>query len=209
MSFLLRSLLHFLHFFYHVFTLISSRKPQPQPHELSYPRNQIPRHLALLLVSDNNEATSGDAVLECLLESIQRTVGWCEAVGIRKLTVYDRDGTAISIRSCLSRVTNYSTGILSANIDQVSQRLTVLTQHHSEDEISEIEYPLTPPPSDVSESRPLSPVNLRSLNLNVSILEVRATIPVKEESIRGVKQRREQPSGITIQALTLSQEKLG
>jgi len=133
--------------------------------------------------------------LECLLESIQRTVGWCGAVGIRKLTVYDRDGTAISIRPCLARVTNYPTGILSANIEQVSQRLTALTQHHSEDEISEIEYPLTPPPSDVSESRPLSPVNLRSLNLNVSILEVRATTPVKEESIRGVKQRREQPSG--------------
>jgi len=90
-----------------------------------------------------------------------------------------------------SRVTNYSTGILSANMEQVSQRLTVLTQHHSEDEVSEIEYPLTPPSSDVSESRPLSPVNLRSLNLNVSILEVRTTMPVKEESIRGVKQRRE------------------
>lgn len=197
MSFLLRSLLHLLHFFYHVFTLISSRKPQPQPHQLSYPRKQIPRHLALSLVSYNNESTSGDAVLECFLESIQRTAGWCGTVGIRKLTVYDRDGTAISIRPRLARITNYSTGILSANIEQVSQRLAVLTQHHSEDEISEIEYPLTPPPSDVSESRPLSPVNLRSLNLDVSILEVRATIPVKEESIRGVKQRRKQPSGVT------------
>ena len=207
MSFLLRSLLHLLHFFYHVFTLISSRKPQPQPHELSYPRKQVPHHLALLLVSDNNESASGDVVLECFLESIQRTAGWCGTVGIRKLTVYDRDGTAVSIRPRLTRITNYSTGILSANIEQVSQRLTVLTQHHSEDEISEIEYPLTPPPSDGSESRPLSPVNLRSLNLNVSILEIRTTIPVKEESIRGVKQRREQPSGITIQALTSSQEK--
>jgi len=189
MSFLLRSLLHLLHFFYHVFTLVSSRKPQPQPHELSYPRKQVPRHLALLLVSENSESTSGDAVLECFLESIQRTAGWCGTVGIRKLTVYDRDGTPISIHPSLIRVTSYSTGILSANIEQVSQRLTVLTQHHSEDEVSEIEYPLTPPPSDISESRPLSPVSLRSLNLNVSILEVRATIPVKEESIRGVKRR--------------------
>ena len=209
MSFLLRSLLHLLHFFYHVFTLISSRKPQPQPHELSYPRKQVPRHLALLLVSENNESTSGDAVLECFLESIQRTAGWCGTVGIRSLTVYDRDGTPISIRSSLTCVTSYFTGVLSVNIEQVSQRLTVLTQHHSEDEISEIEYPLTPPPSDVSESRPLSPVNLRSLNLNVSTLEVRTTMPVKEGSIRGVKQRREQPSGITMHALTLSQGKLG
>lgn len=209
MSFLLRSLLHLLHFFYHVFTLISSRKPQPQPHELSYPRKQVPRHLALLLVSEKNESTSGDAVLECFLESIQRTAGWCGTVGIRKFTVYDRDGTPINIRPSLTRVTNYSTGVLSANMEQVSQRLTVLTQHHSEDEVSEIEYPLTPPSSDVSESRPLSPVNLRSLNLNVSILEVRTTMPVKGESILGVKQRREQPLGMTIQTLTLSQGRLG
>jgi len=173
MSFLLRSLLHVLHLFYHIVTLVTSWKSLPQPYELSHPRKQIPRHLALLLVSDNDESASGDAVLECFLESIQRTVGWCRAVGIRKLTVYDRDGT------------------LSANIEQVSQRLAVPTQHHSEDETSEIEYPLTPPPSDISDSRPLSPVDLRSLNLDVSILEVHATIPIEGESIRGVKQRRE------------------
>lgn len=98
MSFLLRSLLHVLHFCYHVFTLIASRKSQPQPHELSYPRKQIPRHLALVLVSDGAESASGDAVLECFLESIQRTVEWSRAVGIQKLTVYDRNGTVISIR---------------------------------------------------------------------------------------------------------------
>jgi len=132
-----------LHFFYHVFTLISSRKPQPHPHELSYPRKQVPRHLALLLVSENTGSTSGDAVLECFLESIQRTAGWCGTVGIRKLTVCDRDGTPISIHPSLIRVTNYSTGILSANIEQVSQRLTVLTQHHSVDEVPEIEFPLS------------------------------------------------------------------
>jgi len=171
MSFLLRSLLHLLHFFYHIFSLASSRKSQSQPHELSYPRKQTPHHLALLLVSGDNESTSGEAVLECFLESVQRTVGWCRTVGIRKFTVYDRDG------------------VLAANIEQVSQRLAIPTQHHSEDETSEIEYPLTPPPSDVCESRPLSPVDLRSLNLDVSILEIPAT-PVEEESIRGVKQRR-------------------
>jgi len=170
MSFLLRSLLHLLHFFYHTFSLASSRKSQPQPYELSYPRKQTPHHLALLLVSDD-ESTSGDAVLECFLESVQQTAGWCRTVGIRKFTVYDRDG------------------ILAANIEQVSQRLAIPAQHHSEDETSEIEYPLTPPPSDVCESRPLSPVDLRSLNLNVSVLEV-PTTPVEEESIRGVKQRR-------------------
>jgi len=193
MSFLLRSLLHVLHFFYRIFTLVASRKSQPQPHELLYPRRQIPRHIALLLVSDGDESTSGDAVLGCFLESIQRTVGWCQTVGIRKLTVYDRDGTAICIRPFPARVTDYFTGTLSTNIEQVSQCLSVPTQHHSEDETSEIEYPLTPPPSEVSDSRPLSPVNLRSLSLDVSIFEIHATTPVEGESIRGVQQRREQP----------------
>ena len=60
-----------------------------------------------------------------------------------------------------------------------------------EDETSEVEYPLTPPPSDVSDSRPLSPVSLRSLDLEVSILEVHAVKPTEEESIRGVNRRRE------------------
>lgn len=172
MLFILRGLLHVLHLFYHLFTLIASCKSQPQPHGLSYPRKQNPRHLALLLVADGNESTPGSAILDCFLESIQRTVGWCRTVGIQKLTVYDRDG------------------LLAANIEQLSQRLSVSTQHHSEDETSEIEYPLTPPPSDVSDSRPLSPVNLRSLDLDVSILELHDATPVERESISGVKQRR-------------------
>jgi len=172
MSFLLRGLLYALHFFYYLFTLAASWKSQPLPRELSYPRKQIPRHLALLLVSDNHGSTSRDAILECFLESIQRTVGWCQTVGIRKLTVYDRDG------------------LLATNIEQVSQYLSVSTQHHSEDETSEIEYPLTPPPSDVSDSRPLSPVNLQSLNLDVSIFEIQSAKPAREEHALGVQQRR-------------------
>jgi hypothetical protein len=91
----------------------------------------------------------------------------------------------------------------------VSQRLSISVQNDSEDETSEIEYPLTPPPSDVSDSRPLSPVDLRSLNLDVSILEIHATIPVEEGNTGGVKQRREQPPGVIIRVLTLSQGKLG
>lgn len=169
MSFPLRSLLYVLHFFYHLFTLVASWKSQQDPLELSHPRKQLPRNLALSLVSDGDKYTSKDEVLECFLESIQRTVGWCRAVGIRNLTIYDRDG------------------LLAGNIDQVSQHLSVIT---SEDESSEIDYPLTPPPSDVSDSRPLSPVNLQSLDLDVSTLEIPASVPVEEKSIRGVKQRR-------------------
>ena len=102
----LRLHLHALHFFYRVFTLVASWKSQPRPHKLSDPRKQSPRRLALLLVSDGSRPTSEDAVLECYLESTQRAVGWCRTVGIRELTVYDRDGTAISIPSRFARVTN-------------------------------------------------------------------------------------------------------
>ena len=98
--------LHALHCFYRVFTLVASWKSQLQPHKLSDPRKQIPRHLALLLVSDGSRPTSEDAVLECYLESTQRAVGWCRTIGIRELTIYDRDGTTINIRSGFARVTN-------------------------------------------------------------------------------------------------------
>ena len=84
-SFLLQSLFHILHFFCRILTLMSSRKPQPQPHQLSHPRKQVHRRLALLPVSDDDESTSGDAILECLLESIQRTVGRCGRSGYGSL----------------------------------------------------------------------------------------------------------------------------
>ena len=108
MSFVLWTLLRVLHFFYHIFTLIASWKslPHPNPYELLYPRKSTPRHLALLLASDDGESAPADAVLECYLESIHRIVGWCRTVGIHKLTAYDRDGTAISFHICLARVTN-------------------------------------------------------------------------------------------------------
>ena len=60
--------------------------------------------VALLLVSDGDESATTDSVLECYLETVQRIVGWCRTVSIRKLTAYDHDGTAIS--TCLARVTN-------------------------------------------------------------------------------------------------------
>lgn len=100
------------------------------------------------------------------------------------------------------------TGLLAANIEEVSQRLSVSTQHHSEDETSEIEYPLTPPPSDVSDSRPLSPVNLQSLDLDVSILELHNTTLVERENVSGVKQRSKQRTGTAKRVLITSQGKL-
>jgi len=53
---------------------------------MSYPRNQIPCDLSLLLDFGNGEPTLEDAVLECFLGSIQRAAGWCRTVGTRKLT---------------------------------------------------------------------------------------------------------------------------
>ena len=91
MSFRLRSLFLALHFFYRVFTPVSSRRSQLYQHEIPYPRKQILRRLAMLLASDDDGPTFGGAVLECLLKNIQRTVGWCRTGWMRKHTVYDRD----------------------------------------------------------------------------------------------------------------------
>ena len=82
------------------------------------------------------------------------------------------------------------TGLLSANVERVSQRLSVSVQHHSEDGGSEIEYPLTPPYSDGSDSPPPSLVNLRSFNLDTSVPEINPVTPAEKEDIQGVKRRR-------------------
>ncbi|PFH54433.1 hypothetical protein AMATHDRAFT_134800 [Amanita thiersii Skay4041] len=107
-----------------------------QPALLDAPRKRIPNHLALLLVSDSSQPS--EHAQDCMLQSVQRAVGWSQQVGIRKLTVYDQHG------------------ILIRCIPQIRERLASLVPT-VESSDSEIEYPLTPPSSDYADSRPLSP----------------------------------------------------
>lgn len=68
---------------------------QRKPQHLTAERTQIPSHLALLLVAneDNEAETTEKNFVECIL----RAVTWCQAVGINQLTVYDNQG---AYKSC-------------------------------------------------------------------------------------------------------------
>lgn len=82
--------------------------------------------------------------------------------------------------------------MLSRNLVQISRRLSASDVSGTQGETSEsdIEYPLTPPLSD-ADSRPLSPSNSSTLDLNVATLEhptIHSTLMRRKS---GVKRRRQ------------------
>jgi dehydrodolichyl diphosphate syntase complex subunit NUS1 len=90
---LTRALLQSFHIFYGVLlSLISifhDFRPKP-PQPPTNRRIRVPAHLALLLVSNMDfEVEKTERVL---LECAERAVVWCQEAGIRRLTVYDREG---------------------------------------------------------------------------------------------------------------------
>jgi len=110
---------------------------RPTPEALKATRRRVPRHLAILFVPDTefDEKT----IEHCIIESIQKSINWCQQVGVRELTVYDAEGIILSNVGLLRDLT---TPDISKNADVDRRR---------------IHYPPTPPLSDYSESRPLSP----------------------------------------------------
>jgi len=178
--------LYILHFLYSLAVFattswkqLNRQKPQP----LTAKRAKLPSHLALLLVSSDElgvEVTERNFV-----ESVMRAVGWCRTVGIEKLTVYDRQGITL----------NCSRGI--------QERLVTEHPPSEDDTDSEVEYPLTPPLSDISESRPMSPVH--DCQLGVVIIQVSEVPASKIRQRRNVlKRRRPKNHLIPAKPLTLN-----
>jgi len=139
MQFLARFLLYLIHRLYllylslHAFHKSLTRTP---PKRLDAARRRIPKHLALCFSnlpqpSEDNE----DNLVEC----VTNTADWCRATGIRRLTIYDEYSI---LTRCASRI----------------ERGLRNQLPESDASASEIEYPLTPPPSDYADSRPLSPI---------------------------------------------------
>jgi len=118
----------------------------PTPRSLLSDRSRLPKHLALLLVSDatlDPEEAEAAVVL-----SVERLASWCRVAGIRELTVYDNQG------------------IISKHSDSIQEHLTVPTAAPSKNDFT-VQYPLTPPIS-----RPLTPEhNTLGHQLNVSTME--------------------------------------
>jgi len=151
MSFVSALLLRLLHSIYYVVLLWHSfysgiRQSTPQP--LTFHRHRTPRHLAILLVV--HEKANAEQVDSCLVQSVVNAIEWCTAVGIEKLTIYDEYGKTLKC----SR--------------HIRERLIGESVESSGD--SDLEFPLTPPPSD--ESRSISPQPAFQANMETVIIHV-------------------------------------
>ncbi|CAA7265845.1 unnamed protein product [Cyclocybe aegerita] len=163
MQFLFAFILHVFHFAYSLVLKIRSFWNQcspTQPQLLTAHRHRIPKHLAIVFVTD--ETVSAPTAQGILTESVLNTVKWCRTIGIKKLTVYEE------------------TDILSQCTRNIRDCLPVKSSGNDSSE-SETEFPLTPPPSDYSESRPLSPDHNQASVVPVTMLHVGSPPPPAKE----------------------------
>ncbi|KAJ6509493.1 hypothetical protein C8R47DRAFT_1098887 [Mycena vitilis] len=172
MDVLVHVLLRVLHSFYSLIILLSAswrRLYTAPPLPLQVTRRRIPRHVALLLVPHPGQDLV--ATRESLLETASRTIGWCRSSGVEKLTLYDREGILVQFA------------------DQITQRASVACELDDyESPASDIEYPPTPPSSDYSDSRPLSPE--AGLQKESSVVTVRLPGIIRNKNSKyGLKRR--------------------
>lgn len=164
--------LRILHYIYALSFLVYScwkRFTWATPQSLATARGRIPKHLALLLVADPGAAL--DASEELITRSVIDTVGWCRAIGIEKLTVYEEHGELAPLLNFNNIITTHFVGTLL----KYTQKFREYFSSDPSDECSsdsEVEYPLTPPPSDYSESRPISPQDGFLPNLNTATIRI-------------------------------------
>ena len=92
MSWLATVVLYLLHALYRLVLAVKSlaarfdRDPLP----LIAERSKLPSHLALNIVP--NPGADEESNEKYMLQSVEKVAAWCQVVGIRRLTVYDRDG---------------------------------------------------------------------------------------------------------------------
>ncbi|RDB28798.1 hypothetical protein Hypma_015567 [Hypsizygus marmoreus] len=185
MGLLAAVLLRALHFIYALVVLVCSFWNR---FTLSHPlatRRRVPKHLALLLVADRH--VPSQALDDCLLQSVINAVACCRAAGVDKLTVYEEHGAVLK------------------NSQRIRE-LLIGEQPDEDSSESDIEYPLTPPPSDYSDSRPISPQHDFQTDMNtVSIHIVQHPRSRKTRNRKGVQRRRQEPSPklVSLPSLTL------
>ncbi|KAJ7786266.1 hypothetical protein B0H16DRAFT_1489831 [Mycena metata] len=169
LEYVLLRVIHSFHFLVALWLASWRRLRSSTPLPLEVTRRRIPNHLAVLLVPDSIHEPA--ATLECLLETVNRTIGWCRSAGIQQLTLYDNDG------------------VLMNRADQISQRASISYELNGyESSESDVQYPLTPPSSDYSDSRPLSPEDGFQRETPVITIHLPETIH-KKTSRYGLKKR--------------------
>ena len=92
MSLLATVALAILHSLYRLVLVLKSlaTRFRKDPLPLTAQRSKLPAHLALTLVADSDE--DEEANEKYMLNTVERVSEWCQATGIRRLTVYDHDG---------------------------------------------------------------------------------------------------------------------
>ncbi|KAF9237320.1 hypothetical protein BU15DRAFT_48728 [Melanogaster broomeanus] len=163
--------LRFIHSLYIIIISITAsiqRRKRRHPHPLDVQRSKIPKHLCLNLVASDN--TSSEETETAFLQCLQRVAAWCRVFGIETLTAYDRDGV---LAGCSERARKC---VFAANEDP-------------EDSCeSEVEYPLTPPLSEPSGSRPQSP-NRETLPVELSVITMESSARVHKRRNVAVRRR--------------------
>ncbi|KAI0639478.1 hypothetical protein C8Q77DRAFT_66847 [Trametes polyzona] len=180
MSWLTSSLLFFLHALYRlVLVLKAVFRSDTDPRTLTAERSKLPQHLALALVP--NPGADDEANEQYLLNSVEKVAGWCRVVGIRQLSVYDREG--ILARCALDLRGRLQPPLKKADPEESPTEC-------------DIQYPLTPPPSDDADSRPLSPhPGSDTPRLSVTTIRLPIEQPKPKRRVSALKRRRVPPKG--------------
>ncbi|KAH7880811.1 uncharacterized protein C8R40DRAFT_284984 [Lentinula edodes] len=111
---------------------------RPTPSALNAARGRLPKHLSIIFVSDADFDEQTNEY--CIMKSIFRAISWCQQLGIPQLSVYDVEGIILN------------------NVETIREGVVTESPFKdSEFDRRHIHYPPTPPSSDYSESRPLSP----------------------------------------------------
>jgi dehydrodolichyl diphosphate syntase complex subunit NUS1 len=66
------------------------RRTRASPYPLQTARRRIPKHLAIILVTD--PSLPCEALDKTLMDTVIKAVSWCRIVGTQKLTVYEEHG---------------------------------------------------------------------------------------------------------------------
>ncbi|KII93756.1 hypothetical protein PLICRDRAFT_403978 [Plicaturopsis crispa FD-325 SS-3] len=177
------SLFHFLYSCIVAVSSIRSSLRNPQPRSLTAQRRRIPAHLALLLVGSKSAQT--EETERAFLECVERTVDWCRTVGIETLTVYDSEGVGLRCSRDIQERVHAQEGVSCESGD------------------SDVEYPLTPPLSDHSESHSTD-LNILDRDLGTVTLHVNGAPAKRNHSRVGVlKRRRTERQKSDVRPLTL------
>jgi dehydrodolichyl diphosphate syntase complex subunit NUS1 len=140
------------------------------PRPVTAYRSRLPKHLAIILVS--NDRAHPKHTEELYLECLARVATWCRALGIEQLTAYDADGKLFAGAGCIIHAKQPS-GVLVRCSDIIQGRLAHDIELPTDESETELEYPLTPPHSEPSESRSHSP-DFRESSMEFNVTTMRS-----------------------------------